>query len=332
MAEAVATARDAAAGLNLEILGADVASQCLQQGLVDEILVYVLPVLLGDGVRFSTPASAGSTWNRSAPRARGPSPCSDSASADKPLAVRSGGRVLHLRASRRKARTGHSREALRCPDRSQVALAASKTMHNNQPALRATAFRPPTRRSTSSPASRRRPRQVLPQPWCSCTGAHVERDLGTSARSRARGRHLAVAVDLPGHGERSGERFTLARAFEILDDAVASFPDDVPVVVVGMSLGGYTSLAYAASHPSRLAGVVACACSSDPRGKPVALFREAANLVDAAGSATRRVLGRVQDVLRAGRSLPGGARASAQLTGPGRSPTRSCPVAPAGRS
>lgn len=54
LAEAVATARAAARGKNLEILGADMASQCLQRGLVDEVLVYVLPVLLGDGVRFST--------------------------------------------------------------------------------------------------------------------------------------------------------------------------------------------------------------------------------------------------------------------------------------
>jgi len=53
--EAVATALKAAGGKNLEILGADVASQCLQRGLVDEIMVYVLPVLLGDGVRFSAP-------------------------------------------------------------------------------------------------------------------------------------------------------------------------------------------------------------------------------------------------------------------------------------
>jgi dihydrofolate reductase len=52
---AVATALDAAGGKNLEILGADVATQCLQRGLVDEILVYVLPVLLGDGIRFSSP-------------------------------------------------------------------------------------------------------------------------------------------------------------------------------------------------------------------------------------------------------------------------------------
>jgi len=52
---AVATALEAAGGKNLQILGADVAGQCLQRGLVDEILVYVLPVLLGDGVRFSSP-------------------------------------------------------------------------------------------------------------------------------------------------------------------------------------------------------------------------------------------------------------------------------------
>jgi dihydrofolate reductase len=56
--EAVATALGAAGGKNLEILGADVAGQCLRRGLVDEILVYVLPVLLGDGIRFSSPGLA----------------------------------------------------------------------------------------------------------------------------------------------------------------------------------------------------------------------------------------------------------------------------------
>ena len=56
--EAVATARSAAGGKNLEILGADVAGQCLRRGLVDEILVYILPVLLGDGIRFSSPGLA----------------------------------------------------------------------------------------------------------------------------------------------------------------------------------------------------------------------------------------------------------------------------------
>ncbi len=53
--EAVATALRAAGGKDLEVLGADVAGQCLQRGLVDEILIYVLPVLLGDGISISAP-------------------------------------------------------------------------------------------------------------------------------------------------------------------------------------------------------------------------------------------------------------------------------------
>src|SRR5215469_16247351 len=38
---AVATALAAAGGKNLQILGTDVACQCLRRGLVDEIMVYV---------------------------------------------------------------------------------------------------------------------------------------------------------------------------------------------------------------------------------------------------------------------------------------------------
>jgi dihydrofolate reductase len=56
--EAVATALAAAGGKNLEILGADVAAQALRRGLVDEILVYVLPIVLGDGIPFSPAGSA----------------------------------------------------------------------------------------------------------------------------------------------------------------------------------------------------------------------------------------------------------------------------------
>src|ERR1700733_15307214 len=41
--EAVATARSAAGAKNVEILGADVAGQCLRRALVGESLGYVLP-------------------------------------------------------------------------------------------------------------------------------------------------------------------------------------------------------------------------------------------------------------------------------------------------
>jgi dihydrofolate reductase len=52
---AVATALAAAGEKDLEILGADVARQCFEQGLVDEVLVYSVPILLGGGIRFAAP-------------------------------------------------------------------------------------------------------------------------------------------------------------------------------------------------------------------------------------------------------------------------------------
>jgi dihydrofolate reductase len=48
--KAVQTGLAAAGDKNLGVFGADVGSQCLAAGLVDEVLVFVLPVLLGAGV------------------------------------------------------------------------------------------------------------------------------------------------------------------------------------------------------------------------------------------------------------------------------------------
>jgi dihydrofolate reductase len=52
---AVETARTAAGDKDLVVVGADVASQCLERGLVDELLVMVLPVLLGAGTPLYKP-------------------------------------------------------------------------------------------------------------------------------------------------------------------------------------------------------------------------------------------------------------------------------------
>ena len=49
---AVSAAREVAAGKAVGILGANVARQCLELGLLDEIVVHVAPVLLGAGVRL----------------------------------------------------------------------------------------------------------------------------------------------------------------------------------------------------------------------------------------------------------------------------------------
>src|SRR5215471_2144169 len=54
IAAAVATARAAAGGRDLEVLGSDVTRQCLQAGLIDEIYVLILPVVLGRGTPLVT--------------------------------------------------------------------------------------------------------------------------------------------------------------------------------------------------------------------------------------------------------------------------------------
>ena len=49
---AVEKAAEAAGEKYVVIIGADVARQCIEAGLVEEVLIHVVPVLLGDGVRL----------------------------------------------------------------------------------------------------------------------------------------------------------------------------------------------------------------------------------------------------------------------------------------
>ncbi|MFC5831976.1 dihydrofolate reductase family protein [Nonomuraea insulae] len=52
LATAVTAARAAAGDAYVNVLGADVARQCLEAGELDEVLTIVAPVLLGDGTRL----------------------------------------------------------------------------------------------------------------------------------------------------------------------------------------------------------------------------------------------------------------------------------------
>lgn len=89
-------------------------------------------------------------------------------------------------------------------------------------------------------------------------------------------RHLdpqfqVVAPDLPGHGSRCGERFTLQSAIDTVKRAVAALAP-APVVLVGDSLGGYTALSAAATLPQeRLQGLVVGGCTGNIHKWPTAL-------------------------------------------------------------
>ena len=80
-------------------------------------------------------------------------------------------------------------------------------------------------------------------------------------RLRKRG-YQVIAPNLPGHGGRAGEPFTRDGALATIDEAVAAC--DEPPLLVGLSLGGFLTIRYAAHHPGRIAGLVAAGCTVVP--------------------------------------------------------------------
>lgn len=74
-----------------------------------------------------------------------------------------------------------------------------------------------------------------------------------------------IAVDLPGHGTRASEAFTLEGAV----DAVAAVIREEAggrAVVVGLSLGGYVGMALAAREPALVRGLVLSGATAEPTG------------------------------------------------------------------
>lgn len=86
-----------------------------------------------------------------------------------------------------------------------------------------------------------------------------------------------LAVDLPGHGDRWAEPFTVDAALAAIDAGVRELGGRV--ILVGLSLGGYYAIAYAARHPERVAGLVAAGCSAEPHGPALKGYRGLARLI-----------------------------------------------------
>ncbi|GAA5032190.1 alpha/beta fold hydrolase [Microbacterium fluvii] len=91
-----------------------------------------------------------------------------------------------------------------------------------------------------------------------------------------------TAVDLPGHGARMHEEFTLDSAFATIDAAVRAAAERGPVLLVGHSMGGLLCIDYvgAAERPP-VDGFIAASCTALPRGAGLATYRFLARRFDA---------------------------------------------------
>ncbi|MEJ2599486.1 MAG: alpha/beta fold hydrolase [Anaerolineales bacterium] len=81
-----------------------------------------------------------------------------------------------------------------------------------------------------------------------------------------------LALDLRGHGESQAS--TGAYSMDLLADDCATFLDALgirrPVVLAGLSMGGYVCMAFCRRHIDRLAGIILCATrahADSPEGK-----------------------------------------------------------------
>lgn len=90
-----------------------------------------------------------------------------------------------------------------------------------------------------------------------------------------------TAVDLPGHGSRMDEDFTIHEALHTIDAAVRAAARKGPVLLVGHSMGGLLSLCYAGGEQRPpIDGLVAAACTSLPRGAGLTAYRLLFKAVD----------------------------------------------------
>ncbi|RSM67569.1 alpha/beta hydrolase [Kibdelosporangium aridum] len=106
---------------------------------------------------------------------------------------------------------------------------------------------------------------------------------------------FGLAVDLPGHGKRLGDTFTMSSAVSVVSDAIDALGGKA--MVVGHSLGGYVSMATAAAHPSRVAGLVVAGATAIPSRAATSPFlvihKVLSSLPDGGDALTRRILNSV---------------------------------------
>lgn len=106
-----------------------------------------------------------------------------------------------------------------------------------------------------------------------------------------------VPVDLPGHGARVGQEFTVEAAVDVITEAVGGRAPGQRVVVAGHSLGGYMALLWAARADAAPDALVLLGASADPSSRWAGLYRGFARLLPVVGN--ERMARAVNAIMRA---------------------------------
>jgi len=110
-------------------------------------------------------------------------------------------------------------------------------------------------------------------------GLYTSRTMWRPQHAALREAGFLVAVpDMPGHGRRRGEPFELETAIEAIDAAVTAIRASPlappgPVILAGLSLGGYLAMEYAGRHPDRIDGLIPMGCATRPVAFGLAVYR-----------------------------------------------------------
>lgn len=91
----------------------------------------------------------------------------------------------------------------------------------------------------------------------------------------------AEAVDLPGHGKRMSEPFTLEEAFATIDSATIPRTSDERVILAAHSMGGLVSTAYIGKTTApHIDAFIGAGCTALPKGFALATYRFLARRFD----------------------------------------------------
>jgi pimeloyl-ACP methyl ester carboxylesterase len=157
-------------------------------------------------------------------------------------------------------------------------------------------------------------------------GTRLSRHQWSPQVQRLERRYRCVTIDLPEHGYRAAEPFTIDAACAAVEAAIDACVPAGRAVLVGLSLGGFVAIDAAERAPDKVAGLVLAGCSADPVGPSAAAIRALAWVLERVPSNALGAVNRwyfrtrygrqlVEPLIAGGFWLTGGARALRSLVG-----------------